>query len=156
MTRIGICCGTGLILTSNLPFSGWGGVFGDQAVAAAMIDRIVHHADVLTLKGASYRLRGRRIDSLPSSERQPPKRSHRLPETVHFSSAETDQFSSAVVTVNGQGEAPIPIVRGGRLVLRRLRRWLSGACTSSPTLVRSVNTGASHNCWIGRAGSPTR
>ena len=42
-----------LILTSNLPFSGWGRVFGDQAVAAAMIDRIVHHADVLTMKGAS-------------------------------------------------------------------------------------------------------
>ena len=55
-----------LVLTSNLPFSSWGGVFGDQAVAAAMIDRIVHHADVLTLKGASYRLRGRGIDSLPS------------------------------------------------------------------------------------------
>ena len=57
-----------LILTSNLPFSGWGGVFGDQAVAAAMIDRIVHHADVLTLKGASYRLRGRGLDSLPSAD----------------------------------------------------------------------------------------
>src|SRR3954466_14034794 len=55
-----------LILTSNVPLSGWGGVFGDQAVAAAIIDRIVHHADVLTLKGASYRLRGRGIDSLPS------------------------------------------------------------------------------------------
>ncbi len=61
-----------LILTSNLPFSGWGGVFGDQAVAAAMIDRIVHHADVLTLKGASYRLRGRGIDSLPSIKTQDP------------------------------------------------------------------------------------
>jgi DNA replication protein DnaC len=59
-----------LILTSNLPFSGWGGVFGDQAVAAAMIDRIVHHADVLTMKGASYRLRGRGIDSLPSIKTQ--------------------------------------------------------------------------------------
>jgi DNA replication protein DnaC len=55
-----------LILTSNLPFSGWASVFGDQVVAAAMIDRIVHHADVLALKGASYRLRGRGIDSLPS------------------------------------------------------------------------------------------
>src|SRR5690349_23585430 len=55
-----------LILTSNLPFSGWGGVFGDQAVAAAMIDRIVHHADVLTVNGASYRLRNRGIDTLPS------------------------------------------------------------------------------------------
>ncbi len=59
-----------LILTSNLPFSGWGAVFGDQAVAAAMIDRIVHHADVLTMKGASYRLRGRGIDSLPSIKTQ--------------------------------------------------------------------------------------
>jgi len=56
-----------LILTSNLPFSGWGTVFGDQVVAAAMIDRIVHHADVITLKGASYRLRGRGLDSLPST-----------------------------------------------------------------------------------------
>ncbi|HVS68911.1 MAG TPA: IS21-like element helper ATPase IstB [Mycobacteriales bacterium] len=59
-----------LILTSNLPFSGWGNVFGDQAVAAAMIDRIVHHADVLSLKGASYRLRGSGIDSLPSIRTQ--------------------------------------------------------------------------------------
>jgi hypothetical protein len=39
---------------------------GDQAVAAAMIDRIVHHADVLTLKGACYRLPNRGIDTLPS------------------------------------------------------------------------------------------
>lgn len=31
-----------------------------------MIDRVVHHADVLTLKGASHRLRGRGIDSVPS------------------------------------------------------------------------------------------
>jgi DNA replication protein DnaC len=62
-----------LILTSNLPFSGWGGVFGDQAVAAAMIDRIVHHADVLMLKGASYRLRGRGIDSLPSIRTNTPQ-----------------------------------------------------------------------------------
>lgn len=46
-----------LILTSNLPFSRWGDVFGDQVVAAAMIDRIVHHADVLTLKGSSNRLK---------------------------------------------------------------------------------------------------
>ncbi|WP_256840358.1 IS21-like element helper ATPase IstB [Ornithinimicrobium faecis] len=55
-----------LILTSNLPFSSWAGVFRDQVVAAAMIDRIVHHADVIALKGASYRLRDRGIDTLPS------------------------------------------------------------------------------------------
>lgn len=35
-----------------------------------MIDRIVHHADVLNLKGASYRLRNRGIDTLPSIKNQ--------------------------------------------------------------------------------------
>ena len=40
-----------LILTSNLVFARWGDVFGDQVVAAAMIDRIVHHADVITMGG---------------------------------------------------------------------------------------------------------
>src|SRR6195952_3343406 len=55
-----------LVLTSTLPFSSWAGIFGDQIVAAAMIDRIVHHADVIALKGASYRLRDRGIDTLPS------------------------------------------------------------------------------------------
>ena len=38
----------------------------DQVVAAAMIDRIVHHADVIALKGASYRLRDRGLNTLPS------------------------------------------------------------------------------------------
>ncbi|WP_370261619.1 ATP-binding protein [Cryobacterium sp. TMT4-10] len=49
-----------LILTSNLSFGRWGEVFGDQTVASAMIDRIVHHADVLSLKGASYRMNSHR------------------------------------------------------------------------------------------------
>lgn len=42
-----------LILMRDPPFSGWGGVFGDQAVATAVIDRVFHHAAVLTLQGAS-------------------------------------------------------------------------------------------------------
>ena len=57
-----------LILTSNLPFSGWGGVFGDQAVAAAMIDRLVHHAEILGLKGDSYRLRDKDLGSPPPQD----------------------------------------------------------------------------------------
>lgn len=52
-----------LILTSNLPFARWGDVFGDQVIAAAMIDRIVHHAEVITLKGASYRLKNTGIST---------------------------------------------------------------------------------------------
>jgi DNA replication protein DnaC len=48
-----------LIVTSNKPFGRWGEVFGDDVVAAAMIDRLVHHAEVLSLKGDSYRLKDR-------------------------------------------------------------------------------------------------
>lgn len=48
-----------LIVTSNKPFGRWGEVFGDDVVAAAMIDRLVHHAEVVALKGDSYRLKNR-------------------------------------------------------------------------------------------------
>jgi DNA replication protein DnaC len=48
-----------LIVTSNKPFGRCGEVFGDEVVAAAMIDRLVHHADVVALKGDSYRLKDR-------------------------------------------------------------------------------------------------
>ena len=50
-----------LIVTSNKPFSAWGEVFGDDVVATAMIDRLVHHAEILSLKGDSYRLRGKDV-----------------------------------------------------------------------------------------------
>lgn len=54
-----------LIVTSNKPFGRWGEVFGDPVVAAAMIDRLVHHADVVTLKGDSYRLKDRDLGRVP-------------------------------------------------------------------------------------------
>lgn len=49
-----------IMVTSNLPFGRWGETFSDDVVAAAMIDRLVHHAEVLTLTGDSYRTRARR------------------------------------------------------------------------------------------------
>jgi DNA replication protein DnaC len=49
-----------VLVTSNLPFGRWGETFSDDVVAAAMIDRLVHHAEVLTLTGDSYRTRQRR------------------------------------------------------------------------------------------------
>ena len=48
------------IISSNRAFSGWGEIFGgDVVVAAAMIDRLVHHAEIISLKGSSYRLKGK-------------------------------------------------------------------------------------------------
>ena len=52
-----------MIVTSNKPFSAWGEIFGDEVVAAAMIDRLVHHAEILALKGDSYRLRDKDLGS---------------------------------------------------------------------------------------------
>ena len=49
-----------LLVTSNMPFGRWGEIFSDDIVAAAMIDRLVHHAEVITLSGQSYRTRTRR------------------------------------------------------------------------------------------------
>jgi DNA replication protein DnaC len=56
-----------VIVTSNKPFGRWGEVFGDDTVAAAMIDRLVHHADVIALKGDSYRLRNRDLGRVPAA-----------------------------------------------------------------------------------------
>jgi DNA replication protein DnaC len=57
-----------VIVTSNKPFGRWGEVFGDPVVAAAMIDRIVHHAEVVNLKGDSYRLKDRDMGRMTTNE----------------------------------------------------------------------------------------
>jgi DNA replication protein DnaC len=58
---------TSLIVTSNKPFGRWGEVFGDDVVAAAMIDRLVHHAEVISMKGDSYRLKDRDLGRVPAA-----------------------------------------------------------------------------------------
>jgi DNA replication protein DnaC len=61
-----------LIVTSNKPFGRWGEVFGDDVVVAAMIDRLVHHADVVALKGDSYRLKDRDLGRVPAATTEQP------------------------------------------------------------------------------------
>ena len=58
-----------VIVSSNKAFSRWGEVFGDDTVASAMIDRLVHHAEGINLKGDSYRLKGRDLGRIPDDER---------------------------------------------------------------------------------------
>ena len=57
-----------LIVSSNKAFSRWGEVFGGDDIMAAMIDRLVHHAEVVVLKGDSYRLKGRDLGKVPRDE----------------------------------------------------------------------------------------
>ncbi|KFI76421.1 ATPase AAA [Bifidobacterium pseudolongum subsp. globosum] len=44
-----------IIYTSNIEFSGWGRVLGDANMAAALIDRTVHHGRIIRFQGGSYR-----------------------------------------------------------------------------------------------------
>jgi DNA replication protein DnaC len=72
-----------MILTSNRGFAEWGEVFGNPVVATALLDRLLHHAVVIHIEGASYRLR-QHADLLSEALRQgspaaakPPPRSRR-------------------------------------------------------------------------------
>jgi DNA replication protein DnaC len=48
------------VLTSNKSFEEWGGIFGDDVMAAALIDRLVHHCHIVNIRGNSYRMRQHR------------------------------------------------------------------------------------------------
>lgn len=69
-----------MILTSNRSFGEWGEVFGDTVVAAALLDRLLHHAIVVHIEGSSYRLRDH-ADLLPDHLRNRPTALNQLPAT---------------------------------------------------------------------------
>jgi len=48
-----------IIMTSNKPFGKWAELMNDEAVATAMLDRLLHHAHIFSLKGDSYRMKDR-------------------------------------------------------------------------------------------------
>ena len=48
-----------IIMTSNKPFTKWAELMSDEAVATAILDRLLHHSHVLSLKGNSYRMKDR-------------------------------------------------------------------------------------------------
>ena len=58
------------VLTSNKGFEEWGSIFGDDVMAAALIDRLLHHCHIVNIRGNSYRMRGHKDlwQTLNSSE----------------------------------------------------------------------------------------
>lgn len=60
-----------LLITSNRAVSEWGEVFGDAVVATAILDRLLHHSHVLTIRGDSYRLREKRRAGLLAKANTP-------------------------------------------------------------------------------------
>ena len=59
-----------MILTSNQSFGSWGDVFGDRVIASAILDRILHHATTISIRGDSYRLKDKLKSGVVSTERQ--------------------------------------------------------------------------------------
>src|SRR5262249_39350621 len=64
-----------IVLTTNLAFKDWPTVFPNATCATALIDRIIHHADVIAIEGQSYRLREaeQRSAGDPKPDGLPPK-----------------------------------------------------------------------------------
>ncbi len=56
------------VLTSNKGFEEWGGVLGDEVMAAALIDRLLHHCHIVNIRGNSYGMREHRNLVRPASE----------------------------------------------------------------------------------------
>ena len=52
-----------VIVTSNLDFAEWGTLFASTSTATATLDRLLHHAHVFNMKGDSYRMRSRLVQS---------------------------------------------------------------------------------------------
>ena len=69
-----------IVLTSNKSYTEWGAVFGDQTIAAAILDRLLHHSTTINIRGESYRLKERKRAGLlavvpPASMEASPRRS---------------------------------------------------------------------------------
>lgn len=54
------------IITSNKSFVDWQELFGDQVIASAILDRLLHHCTVINIKGHSYRLKGKMLVPQPT------------------------------------------------------------------------------------------
>lgn len=59
-----------ILVTSNRSVGEWGEVFGDSVVATAILDRLLHHSHVVTIRGESYRLKEKRRSGLIKSTSQ--------------------------------------------------------------------------------------
>jgi len=51
-----------IILTSNTNFAQWGSLLGDEVLATALLDRLLHHAEVIPINGRSYRMKERQAE----------------------------------------------------------------------------------------------
>jgi DNA replication protein DnaC len=78
------------VLTSNKSFEEWGEILGDEVMAAALIDRVLHHCHIVNIRGNSYRMREhtqlwQALQPAGSQEARPPRKSRTKPVEVSTS-----------------------------------------------------------------------
>ena len=103
-----------MIVTSNKPFSAWGEIFSDDMAATAIIDRLIHHAEILSLKGTATACAAR--TSTPASAPKAPKSPNPITHGTLAESLRRAQNASST----GTG-APKRPRRGARAARKRLR-----------------------------------
>jgi hypothetical protein len=84
-----------MIVNSNKTFSAWAEIFGDPVAVAAMVDRLVHHAEVIALKGDSSRLKDRDLGRVPAPDR-PTNKDHLLRGGSKFNRRKGVNFRAAL------------------------------------------------------------
>ena len=141
-----------MIVTSNKPFSAWGEIFGDDMAATAMIDRLIHHAEILSLKGDSYRLRGKDLDTRPPARTRRNRLTHH-PRRDRPKPQNGAQRADPATSTDKTAEHPLHARRAGGISLRsptarsaKRRREPHRWPTFQPAQVVHFSTGLD-NCW---------
>jgi DNA replication protein DnaC len=97
-----------LIVTSNKSFLDWGEVFNDPVLATAILDRLLHHATTLNIKGESYRLKEKRRAGLLGQARPGPEGGKEMP-----SAEEARRGGDGSVDGADALQVAEPLIRGG-------------------------------------------
>ena len=125
-----------ILITSNRSVGEWGQVFGDPVVTTAILDRLLHHSTVITIRGDSYRLRQKYRSAF---SRRPDRRSRQprnYPHNVYLKGyADGREPGSASPSGSPSTTPSVPIRRS---VMRR--RWRCGATASSTRSTRGLWT----------------
>lgn len=58
-----------MVITSNKTFNQWGEIFGDDVIAGAILDRVLHHSHIIAIQGESYRIKDKKAKSVDSGRK---------------------------------------------------------------------------------------
>ena len=119
------------MMTSNRPLEDWGKLIGDVPSATAILDRFLHHAEIIAITGKSYRLRNQNAPPAEAARR------HSKPANLPTGS-----------TARRKGQSPRPQIqrRGSRRLANR--NTFSDYSTSSPRLVQPADAWPDLTCRL--------